>query len=502
MQIVCLSRGTFEGGKELAEKLAAKLGVACLGREEVTDAATRAGIPVGKLEMAIVRPQPLTEHLAVERDRFKAFITAALAERALAGGVVYHGRTGHLVLPSVSHMLRVRAIMDPENRIGLTMRRLRLDRERARKYIAAVDEDRRRWARSLHNVDWDDPAHYDLVVSLDHVSVESAATALVAMAQLPELQPTPASRRTLENLLLASQCRLAIGDDLRTHSVDVSVRAEAGQVSATYHPRHEQAAEAILEIIKGVPGVASAQCTMASTNILWVQEHFDPSSPTLAHLLEIAAKWNAAVGLARLTDGAPSPEEHDEPDDVEAPLSNARVDAGILDDAAESAPHGPDGGLEATMSRLLQEGRAGGRWTVHGGSPELVKSLDRSARCSLVVVGDVFTSKGDAVRKRMTRELEAHIGESLRVPVIAASELEAQYLFGAKHWVRLLVLGAITATVVWLVLSEQVRVLGFMRAPGTAHRVLATALLVVFVPTFAAIYGTFSQYLLRLLKFE
>jgi hypothetical protein len=88
MQIICVSRGTYGGGKELAEKLARKLGVPCVGREAVTDAATHAGIPVGKLEMAVVRPRPLTEHLAVERDRFKAFITATLAEKALAGGLV------------------------------------------------------------------------------------------------------------------------------------------------------------------------------------------------------------------------------------------------------------------------------------------------------------------------------------------------------------------------------------------------------------------------------
>ena len=70
MQIICVSRGTYAGGKELAEKLAVKLGYDCLAREELTDAASRSGIPVGKLEMAMVRRRPLTETLAIERERF------------------------------------------------------------------------------------------------------------------------------------------------------------------------------------------------------------------------------------------------------------------------------------------------------------------------------------------------------------------------------------------------------------------------------------------------
>ena len=55
MQIVCISRGTLSGGKELAERLAEKLGCACLSREELSDAATAEGIQVGKLEMSMVR---------------------------------------------------------------------------------------------------------------------------------------------------------------------------------------------------------------------------------------------------------------------------------------------------------------------------------------------------------------------------------------------------------------------------------------------------------------
>lgn len=499
MKIVCVSRGTFGGGAALAQTLAAKLGVPCLAREELTDLATRAGIPVGKLEMAVMRNRPMTELLAAEKERFKAFITSTLCEYAQKGGVVYHGRTGHLVMPSVSHVLRVRVIMDPESRIALTMRRLNLERDKARTYNEQVDDDRRRWARALYNVAWDDPAQYDMVLSLDHMSAENAASAVVAVAQLPDFAPTPASIRTLESLLLASRCRLALGNDGRTRAIDVQLRADAGNITATYHPRHEAAASLLPDVIRTVAGVKDVRCTMASTNILWVQERFDVNSPVTEQLLEIAAKWNAAVGLVRLSSGEA---EASEPTADDEPVRGSAGDAGILDDNKKAAPDADDFGMRATMSRLLQEGRAGGQWAVRGGPRTLVQSLDRTAACSLVVVGDVFLDKEASVRKRQGRELAAFITESLRVPTIGSEELAQQYLFKASHWVKMIALAAVAALLFFLVFHFQTEVIAFLIRPGLSHRVVAAGALGLFVPAFAYIYGGFSHYLLRLLKFE
>ena len=94
MQVICISRGSYGYGKQLAERVAEKLGYPCISREKLTDGATDHGIPVGKIEMTIFKHQPLSEELGVEVDRYKAYITAALCEKALEGGFVYHGRTG------------------------------------------------------------------------------------------------------------------------------------------------------------------------------------------------------------------------------------------------------------------------------------------------------------------------------------------------------------------------------------------------------------------------
>lgn len=506
MQIICISRGTYAGGKELAEKLAAKLGYDCLSREQVTDAATGSGIPIGRLEMAVVRRRPLNEQMAVDKDRYVAFITAQLAERALGGGVVYHGRTGHLVLPSVDHVLRIRAIQDAESRIARTTSRLGLSRDKARKYIAEVDEDRRRWVRTLYNVDCEDPGLYDMVVNFDHVSVDNAASALVTVAGLPEFQQTPASGRELANLLLAAKCRLALGEDPRTRKVDVKVRAEGSKVTVTYPPRHEAAAEAIPEILTSIAGVREVTCTMAATTILWVQERYDPSKGALPELLEVAEKWNAAVSLLRLvateqSDPSAQDDAETEQEQVASPAPPPADHGGILDDD-DRAIDDDDGGMGVTMDRLIRQGCAGGRTTVRGTPQTLVRRLDRTAQVSLVVIGDVFLSKSESVRKRQTRELAAYVAESLRVPVIGADELKTQYLFGPGQWLRLLAFLSITALLFAAVFTNQEAVLAFLTREGLHHRALAIAALVLFVPAFAYAWGQSTHYLLRLVKFE
>ena len=507
MQIICVSRGTYGGGRELAEKLAAKLGYPCLAREDLTVAATKAGIPVGKLEMTVVRRRPFDEILAAERDRLIAFITGAILEKALQGGVVYHGRTGHLVLPNVEQILRIRAIKDADARTEMTMARLRLDRDKARRYVEDVDEDRRRWVRVLYNVDWEDPSLYDMVINFDRVSVDNAASALVGMAQLPEFQRTPAVKKQLEDLLLAARCRLAIGDDARTRHIDVKVRADQSKVTVTYPPRHQASADVIADIMARMEDVGESTCTMAATSILWIQEKYDAKSPALTQLVEVAQKWNAAVQLMRLVSTAdeeeplPAGEESTEEPRPSRALETTNDNAGILDDETDDASS-DDGGTAETLDRLIREGCAGGISTVRGGSKELLRSMDRTAAVSLVVVGDVFLSKGASVRKRETRELAAHLGETLRIPVIGQSELKQHYLFGPGQWLKMIFYLGAAAVMFIAVFTHQEEVSQFLMKQGTQHRILAAVALAAFAPAFAYVWGGFAQYLLRLAKFE
>jgi hypothetical protein len=501
VQIVCISRGTLSGGKELAVRLAAKLGYRCLSREDLVEAATREGIHVGKLEMAMVKPGGFSERLVLEREHYLAFTTAFLCDRAVeCEGLVYHGRTGHLLLPGISHVLRVRAVANRDYRIRAAMQQLGIDRERARRYVEAVDEDRRRWVRALYGVLWEDVAHYDFIISLEQINLDNAASALTAIAQLPDFQMTPASRRAMEDLRLGAKARMILARDARTYRSTFKVSAAQGTVTVTYLPQDRRLATVIPAALAPLEGVQDVRTTMATTNLLWIQERFAATSEAFQNVVEVATKWNAAVELVRFAPEEAAAEEVESRREA-AVESTSEYNGGIEDDVALEEVTA-DGGLRATVEELARLGRSGGGRRLPGGAERLVALLDRTTSYSMVVLGDLFLTKGQAARVRMARELQALLSDHVKAPVVLAEELKVQFLFGPRDILRIAVFSAAIAAIYFSVFRNQAAVLTFLTGSGWVNHLLAAAGIFAIVPVVAYLYGTVVQSLLKLIRME
>jgi cytidylate kinase len=517
MQIISVSKGTYGGGRELAQSLSKKMGYTCLCREHLIEAATEEGIHVGKLEMAMAHSRGFSKRLALERDHYLAFSRAFLCERALEESIVYHGRTGHLLLPGVANILRVRAVWDLEQRIRSVMGQMGIERGKALQYIQDVDSDRGRWVRAMYGVSVEEPINYDLTINLQQLGFDNAASALVAMAQLPEFEMTPASIRVLKDLYLGAKARLALARNENTFKASMKVRADRGVVTVSYLPQDAVAAPYVESALQEVSGIEDLRITMATANLLWIQEEFAPNSETFANVVEVATKWNAAVELLRLTpEGSQPGEEGSHPTVIDAPGTDLGVElGGIVDDDPEK-PEG-DGGLEETLEELAKVGRAGGGRSVFGNPQRLVDAVDRSFPYTLVVVGELFLQKGHAARMRATRDLRSFLSGRIGAPVIAADELGAQYLFGIRDLVWTLVFLAVTVVLFFLVLSNQEVVLAFMANTGWyAEAVRGTFLgrfewmpklavsvtLVLFIPLVAFSYGRVTSAFMKLIKME
>jgi cytidylate kinase len=504
MQIITISRGGHAFGKEVAIRLSQRLGYACIAREEITDAATDQGIPIGKLEIEVMKRRPLTEEGALQMDLFKAFVSVYLCERAKSeDGVVYHGRAGHQVLPGISHVLRVRAIEDAKIRAREVMDQMGLSAAEARRYVEGVDEDLRRWIRVHYNVDWEDPARYDITLNAAHLTEENAAAALTVFHDLPEFQSTPASRQHQDDLLLAARCRLAISRDERTRKVRASVRAEKGAVSVNFLPRQAREAEAIPAVLESEPGIDSLLCTIATTNILYLGEAFDPKAPELDHLISISEKWNAAIELVRVGGEV----RGDEPvaDAVTQPSPGA-YDGGIVDDEVEVEPEiVPGHGIRKVMDRLIKVGRAGGYRELAGDIDRISDRLPHVESYSLVVVGDVFPSKG-AARQRMKRDLLSSLSDRFRVPVIGNEELKERFLFGRRQMVSLFLFAVVSVVIYGAVFHFQEPILGFLSAgqtsEGTGVKIAASVAVFAFAPLVAVVVGGLYRNLMKMIGME
>jgi cytidylate kinase len=245
MPLIFISSESKTSRKQLAEDLSKKLGCPCLCREDLIYEATQAGIPVGKLEMAMVKSPAMNERVARQKERYLAFITSNLCERAMKQDFVYHGRAGHMLLQGISHIIKVRLVVDRETRIAEAMENLKLSREKADEYVKNIDEDIERWVRYFYNVERDEPSQYDVVVNLENMSMPNTSAMLCYLADLPDFKPTPASQRALESRSLEVRARKKLALDPQTANADLKVRADEGVVTVTYMPRQPGVAEGI-----------------------------------------------------------------------------------------------------------------------------------------------------------------------------------------------------------------------------------------------------------------
>lgn len=249
MSIITISRGSYSRGKEVAEKVAKKLGYDCVGREELLEASSDYDTPELKLVGAIPSAFTALDNFTGGKERYIAYIKAALTTRVRKDKVVYHGLAGHFLLEGVSHVLKVRIIAPLEYRIKVVMERDNISRQRAIRILKKDDEERYRWSRKLFLVDQRDCNLYDLMLNIDKCTVDDAVDLICHAVQFKGFQTTPESQQAMNNLQLscAVKARLA---DLKP---DIDVSANNGNIVIKYTAHgHQEGAEEITKELKRI----------------------------------------------------------------------------------------------------------------------------------------------------------------------------------------------------------------------------------------------------------
>jgi len=256
MSVITVSRGTFSGGKILAECLARQLEYRCIDRDVIVERAAASGISQEELRNALEKPPTLLERFQHRKYLYLTLIQAALTEEVRNGRVVYHGNAGHLLLRPGGPVFRLRIIAPLEFRIKMCQDRLRLNRNEAVAYIQRMDQDRQKWTHYLYGVDWGDPAHYDLVINLEHVSIDSACDMIVSYIQRQSChQFGPACQAFMNDLALASQVKAKLALHPPTSDLEVEVVAEGGRVWIRGRVARPDQIEHVGQVGRSVPGV-------------------------------------------------------------------------------------------------------------------------------------------------------------------------------------------------------------------------------------------------------
>lgn len=272
MAIITVSRGSERGGREVAEAVANAMGCDCVGREIVVEAAVKLGVPPDLVDMKIARPPGWWERLTSERRDYVVALQAALADRIIGCNLVYHSYAGHLLLRSLPFVLRVRVIASADARAREEMEHARIDESEARARIAAQDEQRLRWTKSVYGVDWTDASLYDIVLSLDRMTIDRATRCVVDAASAPQFGTTSAAVARLQDFALESRVSLALqrNPSTRGHGLRVTARSGgvlvAGSVTEPSFPVaiSEQFRRDLRSAASGVDGVSSVELDLES----------------------------------------------------------------------------------------------------------------------------------------------------------------------------------------------------------------------------------------------
>jgi cytidylate kinase len=199
MSVITVSRQLGSLGTEIAQKVGEILQYEFIDKEKIGKALASYGLPELELEKFDEKKPPLWDSLQIQRKKFLHFIQAVIYDFAQKGRVIIAGRGGQVLLKDLPGVLHLRIIAPFEVRIRRFIEQSGGDEKQAARILRRGDRDSAGFLRFFFDVDWDDPALYDLVINTQKLSVDAAVKMILESIQAPGIQE--AGKKTEEKLI-------------------------------------------------------------------------------------------------------------------------------------------------------------------------------------------------------------------------------------------------------------------------------------------------------------
>jgi len=200
MSVITISRGSYTHGKEVAERVAGRLGYECLSRDVLIEISDEFNVSEFKLLRAIADAPSILERFTFGREKYIAYIKASILERLQKDNMVYHGFAGHFFVQEVPHVLKVRVNAHMEDRVKAMMAREGLGHDEALNMVKQVDEERKDWSLKLYGIDTWDSRLYDLVITIGRFTLDQAVNMICDAVGWEGFQTTSDSQARMDEL--------------------------------------------------------------------------------------------------------------------------------------------------------------------------------------------------------------------------------------------------------------------------------------------------------------
>ena len=264
MAIVTISHEMGSGGSKIGMALAERLEYRYVDQDMISQAAQRYGCLEAKLTQLDETKRSILERFDAATRHYITVLQSALLDVAEADNAVIMGRSGQVLLRGIGHVFRVfvrapfdlrvkRVMEDLASRVGETV-----DVRTTAEMLRRNDQGKVGRMRYLFDVDWRDPALYDLVINTEQLSVEAAVAPILSVLRRPELAPTEASRQAVRDRALVSRVRCALAAHPETRRYRINVGAERGVIRLEGAAALERAAA----VARSVPGVVDVKAQL------------------------------------------------------------------------------------------------------------------------------------------------------------------------------------------------------------------------------------------------
>jgi cytidylate kinase len=244
----------MSGVRLVAKSLVERMGYRSLSREDLIARVNQHGEIANQVVEHVGNATRAYDEFSQLRRPYVILMRLALLECIRDDNVVYHGYSGQLLVPPLSHMLRVRVNASLALRLRMTMDRLGCDEKAAREYVQTQDEARIRWARFMYGRDIRDPELYDVMVNLNRLPVPVICTLIQTTAAGPHFATTETVRQAVDALLLAGRIEAAVATDERTRGVEITARVDAERVKLVGPWLEESRREVVLSVARSASG--------------------------------------------------------------------------------------------------------------------------------------------------------------------------------------------------------------------------------------------------------
>lgn len=259
MSVIAVFNGIFCKEDAVIREVLDRIGYELVvDKDVVAEASELSGMAESKIERVFSSKTSVFNKFTHERERSVASLRLALAERLTGDNLLIAGFVGQLIPREVSHVLHVCLVADIKSRISLAVEKRGISEKDAARLIHNQDEDCTAWINTLfQKMDPWDPSLYDMVIPMHKKTAQEAAALVEDNINKDVLKPTEASRKAVEDVLLAAKVEVALAKE--GHNVNVS--AKDGSVTQTINKqvlmlhRLEEELKSIAHKVEGVRSV-------------------------------------------------------------------------------------------------------------------------------------------------------------------------------------------------------------------------------------------------------